>query len=123
MLCVCVVQIRVKQRRKLRGVSREQSAVNVESGSGVAVTENRKGIDKKVVKTKRREDEQRKDSVRDDKEFKKTKHSDGEESKAGEKEFRIEWRSGVRKKTKNENSEDKEMLCRVRTGRRTRKRR
>lgn len=42
------------------------------------------------MKTKRREDEQRKDSVRDDKEFKKTKHGDGEESKAGEKEFRIE---------------------------------
>lgn len=27
--------------------------------------------------------------MRDDKEFKKTKHGDGEESKAGEKEFRI----------------------------------
>lgn len=53
-----------------------------------AVTENEKGLKagKKVEETKRREDEQRKESARADKEFKETKHGDREESKPGKKE-------------------------------------
>lgn len=46
-----------------------------------AVTKNEQGLKtgKKVEETMRREDERRKESARDDKEFKETKHGDREE--------------------------------------------
>lgn len=52
-----------------------------------AITQNEQGLKtgKKVEETKRREDERRKESARDDKEFKETKHGDREESKVGKK--------------------------------------
>lgn len=52
-----------------------------------AITETEEGLKtgKKVKETMRREDERRKESARDDKEFMETKHGDREESKAGKK--------------------------------------